>query len=246
MPFETKYFEREGRENLSECIAHSLEACVEFRSKTLVIFTATGHGIYAALTAKSQRSEFSEIRLVAVTFPTEYVKKPVLADDDETKKIFASLGVPVVSSHLPFSPIAVEGEAEAATRSVPRRVLSIFGGGTALCVEAIAMARDQAAIGHQELVVSATADTAILASATTSGKLFDPAEGMIVHRFLCKPMTYEHTRPHQFPGRREQLPPPVEAVVPGVEAVVPGRAVEPAKSKKATALEKPKAEKPTE
>src|SRR5271168_2335221 len=69
--YPTEYFLQEGKGNLARCLQASFEAAVAHNIKKIVIFTSAGQGVMAALQDYCSQERFSDIELIAVTFPSQ-------------------------------------------------------------------------------------------------------------------------------------------------------------------------------
>jgi hypothetical protein len=190
------YFLQEGRENLTECLEVAFKAAVNHKIKKIIIFTAEGLGVQVALDEFCSKSEFSHIKLVAVTFPvgqpfTDVDGNPLTVEiGQESKTRFRNAGVPIVRAHMPFDPISpphlhrgVLGQ----DLSLVASALNVFGGSMSLCVQAVVIACDAGAVARAEHVIALTSDTAILAQATPTTHILTE---LAIREVLCKPVIY--------------------------------------------------------
>jgi hypothetical protein len=207
---QTTYFLQEGRENLDDCLKIAFQAAIAHRIKKIVIFTAHGDGVKLALEKFCAKEVYSEIQLVAVTFPagktfTNRNDEPVAVNiPDELVQLFDESKVPLVRANLPFDAV----EPSAAWRTVVGRgfnllgeTLNMFCGSMSLCVQAVALACDAGHVELGEHVISMTSDTAILATATVTRKMLSE---MVIREILCKPVVLTI-------GRKENQALPVPA-----------------------------------
>jgi uncharacterized protein len=190
----TTYFLQEGRENLEDCLKIAFQAAIAHDVRKIVIFTAYGEGVKAALDNFCSRDEYAQIQVVAVTFPagktfTNENNQPVAATiPDELMRRFEDCDVPLVRANLPFDAV----EPSAAWRTVVGRgfnllgeTLNMFCGSMSLCVQAVSLACDAGYLELGEHVVSMTSDTAILVTATVTRKMLSE---MVIREVLCKPV----------------------------------------------------------
>jgi len=179
---------------MRECLKVAFQAAKQQNISKLVIFTARGEGVRIALEEFCSLDEYKSIRLVAVTFPVgkrfTNPDKTVLsvAIDEANEALFRVAGVPIIKAHMPFDPITPlsykQGGNLGQDLSLIGEALNIFGGSMSLCVQAILMACDAGAVGIAEHVVAATSDTAILAQAACTSRLFGQ---LVIREILCKP-----------------------------------------------------------
>jgi hypothetical protein len=190
----TTYFLQEGRENLEDCLKIAFQAALAHRVRKIVIFTAHGYGVKLALDKFCSREAYSQIQLVAVTFPAGKTfgnrnNQPVTVSiSEELTRHFNESRVPLVRANLPFDavePSAAWGTVVGRGFNLLGETLNMFCGSMSLCVQAVALACDA---GHLELgehVISMTSDTAILATATVTRKMLSE---MVIREVLCKPV----------------------------------------------------------
>ena len=198
----TLYFEREGRQNLPHVLNRVKSAFrrrEDIRSCKIVIFTAAGEGPAIAYNRLKQYRP----KIIAVTFPPGFlvrekddegniIEAPVRISDD-LKKFFDGVGVVVLSARLPFD--GFDG-AESIRRDMKliKDVLSLFGGGFSLCVQAVLQACDMGAISVGEKVVVVTGDCAALVTASNTTKFLSGEDGLSINEILCKPRNLSITR----------------------------------------------------
>lgn len=186
------YFAREGRENLPECLRLSFEAAVAHALDTIVIFTAFGAGVTAALQDFKSIPEYSHIKIVAVTFPvgfgvtSEGKEAPPQFPESEIRR-YGDIGVPFVRAHMPFEPIQTYHRDRgilAQDLSIVGNALGIFGGSMSLCVQAVLMACDAGEISPGEHVVVLTSDTSLIVRAAPTSRFLSD---LIIRQLICKP-----------------------------------------------------------
>jgi hypothetical protein len=195
----TTYFDGEGRDSMTECVNCSLDWCVRADLGTVVIFTGTGDGPLYAAKELLALDKYSHLRLVAVTPPSgrEYRVNPgdpaspvVRAGiNPAIREELLSLGISVVSAHLPFKEISVGRERRSEWSRVAE-AYGVLGGGFSLCVQAILMACDAGAVESGERVVVAAADTALVAIASRTESFLSPVDGLLVEHIVCRPLRY--------------------------------------------------------
>ena len=196
------YFEREGRQNLTHVLSRVKSAFgrrEDIRCCKIVIFTAAGEGPALAYNRLKQYRP----KIIAVTFPPGFsvrerddegkiTETPVRLSDD-LKRFFDGVGVDVLSARLPFD--GFDG-AESIKRDMKliKDVLSLFGGGFSLCVQAVLQACDMGAIRIGEKVVAVTGDCAALVTASNTAKFLSGEDGLSINEILCKPRNLSLTR----------------------------------------------------
>jgi hypothetical protein len=189
-PSPITYFEREGRANLQDVIKalkKTLAARPELQSKKIVFFTAIGEG--PAL-AYNHLIQFRP-KIIAITFSPQFYFThndekihPKISDDLEA--FFRGVGIPVITSRLPFDSITGL-DAHNKQCELVREVLSMVGGGLALCVQAVLQACDHGLVEPGELVFGVSGDFAVLVSAAPTSKFLSKDGGLAVHEIICKP-----------------------------------------------------------
>jgi hypothetical protein len=199
------YFREEGKGNLHECLVASMESVVRFGLSKLVIFTAKGDGLDAALRLKEVRPEFDQIQLVGVTFPQGKVfpgREGVHLStrfEPQLLEELANARVPLVRARLPFDPIwrnYPTSSTVAQELSSFGGVLNIFGGGMSLCVQASLMACDAGYVDWGEHIVVMSADTSVLLQAAPTDHFMTD---LIVREIVCKPIFLTVTRKEEAP-----------------------------------------------
>jgi len=193
------YFSEEGRRNLDEVlkVLHKLlKKREELRVCKIVFLTAFGEG---PAKAYGKLSEFMP-KIVAVTFPRSFVIKrgdawyhPEISDN--LRKFFDGVGIEVLVPHtLPFDTIeAMDGHNQQV--QLVRDVLSIFGGGFSLCVQAVMLACDAGHVEMGDSVIAVTGDVAALITASTTRSFLNKERGISVDEIFCKPRKLTIVRP---------------------------------------------------
>jgi hypothetical protein len=190
--YTTEYFLQEGKENLARCLHVTFEAAAAHNIKKLIIFTSAGKGVMMALQEYCSKERFSDIQLIAVTFPSQTqftVGEPsehtIPTNDCE---FFAARRVPIVRAHLPFDPIKSHYKGQGILGqdfSLIGNALRIFCGSMSLCVQAVLMASDAGHVGLGEHVLAMTSDTSILVRAAGTSRFLTD---LIVREIICKPV----------------------------------------------------------
>jgi hypothetical protein len=198
------YFLHEGKENLRHCLQLSFEAALRHDITRLIIFTGMGEGVKIALQEYLTRPEYSNIKLVAVSFPQGKVATPVNSEDLE---LFGANHIPFIRAHLPFDPIhgTYHERGIGQGLSLLGSVLEAFAGSMNLCVQAALMACDAFAIEAGEHAIALSADTSILVrTCPTCDFLTD----FIVREIVCKPaiLTISKKEDRQQEAQEEAVP----------------------------------------
>ncbi len=197
-----RYFETEGKHNLAlviDTLRVALRKREGLRSRKLIFFSAEGQG--PALAYNRLREFHPDI--IAVTFPPGFtvkikneegadLEKPV-AISEELTGFFRGVGIRVLTGRLPFDEIASADHIDRG-RELIKDVLSLFGGGFSLCIQAVLQACDMGAVEIGEQVIAVSGDCAALVTASTTEKFLSPREGLAINEILCKPRNLSLTR----------------------------------------------------
>jgi hypothetical protein len=183
----------------------------------VVVFTADGEGPVRLADSLSG----SGVSIIAVTFSHGQVVRVGEGDaasearppavSEEVKALLASRNIPLVSAHVPFHEIILPGTRDSKLLAI-RHVLSMFGIGMRICVQAVLMATDAGHVDPLEEVISMSADTAIVATGCPTYLLFHPEKGLQVKEVICKPLqrdavgTREPNPKTEENGRQEATP----------------------------------------
>jgi uncharacterized protein len=227
----TTYFMQEGRENLPECLKLAFNAAKKQNITKILIFTSRGEGVRMALENFSSQADYQHIQIIAVTFPegkafTDAAGKPMRVEIlPANQELFRDRGVLLVKAHLPFDPIvpvARQGGVLGQDLSLVGDALDILGGSMSLCVQAVLLACDSGAVMLGEHVIALTSDTAILAQAASTSRMFGE---LVIREVLCKPAILTISKKEiadrvpvqselDAPGEQPKLgPAPVDAAV---------------------------------
>jgi hypothetical protein len=196
------YFEQEGRQNLSKVLTTVKSAFrkrEDIRACKIIIFTAVGEGPALAYNKLKQYGP----KIIAVTFPPGFsikkkgndgneIESPICLSD-QLRQFFAGVGVTVLSSKLPFEGFE-EADSINQQMKLIKDVLSLFGGGFSLCVQAVLQACDMGAISIGEKVVVITGDCAALVTASNTARFLSADGGLSINEILCKPRNLSVTR----------------------------------------------------
>ncbi|MGH2639181.1 MAG: hypothetical protein ACRDF4_07885 [Rhabdochlamydiaceae bacterium] len=195
------YFEREGRQNLAD-VLHIVKRAIRkhsyLRSCKLIIFTAMGEGPALAY----NRLKEYDPKIIAVTFPPGFTLKrreegstiefsPQISD--KLRKFFDGVGVTVLTGRLPFDGMDGADSIKHQMKLI-KDVLSLFGGGFALCVQAVLQACDTGAVRIGEKVIAISGDCAAIMTASTTAKFLSAEQGLSINEILCKPSNLSLTR----------------------------------------------------
>jgi hypothetical protein len=190
--YPTAYFLKEGKENLSRCLQATFAAAAAHNIKKVIIFTSAGRGVMAAIQDYCSQGQYSEIELIAVTFPsqTEFSsgEPSEYTIPSETCEYLAKWNIPIVRAHLPFDPIRSHYQGHGILGqdfSLIGNALRIFCGSMSLCVQAVLMASDAGHVALGEHVIAMTSDTSILVRAAGTSRFLTD---LIVREILCKPV----------------------------------------------------------
>jgi hypothetical protein len=190
--YPTEYFLQEGKENLSRCLQATFEAALAHNIQKIIIFTAAGQGVRMAIEDYRSQDRFSEIQIIAVTFPSQIefsVGEPAEHSiQPDMYEYLAVQHVPIVRAHLPFEPIRSHHEGHGILGqdfSLIGNALRIFCGSMSLCVQAVLMASDAGHVDFGEHVIAMTSDTSILVRAAGTSRFLTD---LIVREIICKPV----------------------------------------------------------
>lgn len=190
------YFDDEGRANLDETLSIVAARMRKPGVDAVVIFTLDG----VAAVKLSKMLPRNKRRIVATSFPayhshfdedgngvdSKFIQHPELVG--ELQKV----GIPLVMGNLPLSDIITPRSEDPKLAGI-RNALRLFGGGTSLCVQAVTMATDAGYISPGDRVITFSADTALVVTATSTAFMFHPVLGMKIEEILCKPINMSIT-----------------------------------------------------
>jgi hypothetical protein len=159
----------------------------ELRDLRCVIFTATGEG--PAL-AYAELHEFDP-RIIAVTFPPDFTAmkgKEIVYPriSEKLRRFFQGINIPVITDRLPFDQLEGVRMHNDEMRII-NDVLSVFGGGFSLAVQAVLSACDHGEIAMGERVIAITGDTASVITTSNTRKFLSKDAGLVINEILCKP-----------------------------------------------------------
>jgi uncharacterized protein len=190
--YPTEYFLEEGKGNLTRCLHATFEAAAAHNIKKVIIFTSAGQGAIMALQDYCSQERFADIKLIAVTFPSQTQFSVGDPSEHTIPKnvcdIFAAKNIPIVRAHLPFDPIPAHYKGHGLLGqdfSLIGNALRIFSGSMSLCVQAVLMASDAGHVDLGEHVIAMASDTSILARAAATSRFLTD---LIVREIICKPV----------------------------------------------------------
>jgi hypothetical protein len=108
-------------------------------------------------------------------------------------------------------------------------VLSLFGGGFAVCVQAVLQACDQGVIEQGEKVIAIAGDTAAVMTASTTRGFLSRESGFSINEILCKArkLTIARGAPakavEQTKNLFEQIPTPLLKAAPAQQPTLIGK-----------------------
>lgn len=194
------YFEREGRENLAavlKLLRRTLRKRPDLRGAKIVVFTAVGEG---PVLAYSLLAEFDP-KIIAVTFPPNFsvehgdrTFQPRI--ESKLRNFFQGVDIKVLTGRLPFD--KMEGvPSHNGCVGLIRDVLTLFGGGFSLIVQAVLQACDSGEVAPGEMVIGMAGDSAAVVTAATTERFLAREGGLVINEVLCKPrhLTVSRTKP---------------------------------------------------
>jgi len=150
------------------------------------MFTAIGEGPALAYNFLQEYDP----KIIAVTSPPGfYVKrgeeKLFPRIPPKLQAFFNGVGVAVITSRLPFD--AMDGaDAHNEQMNLIRRVLSLFGGGFSICVQAVLQACDHGVVEQGEKVIAVAGDCAAVMTASMTKDFLSRDRGLSINEILCK------------------------------------------------------------
>jgi hypothetical protein len=189
---EILYYLREGQSNLDETLDASFKAAAKYGIKYIVIFCGQGQGIIKAIDNYLPNELYSNIKLIAATFP----RNIRLSDGtrfnlpSDVKKRLKKLSIPIVrltNNDLKKNIVKKSG---ISLRKI-KIICSMLGGGFPLCIEGAVAACEKGIVRAGECVIAMSADTAMII--TTSDIKYFPG-AFVIREILCKPAILDITR----------------------------------------------------
>ncbi len=177
---ETYYYKFKGEVNTEHVIKVAVQRALEVGASALIVASETGRS--ALKVAKTLKSLSTDLKLVVVTHPPSETWGPLgkipigLRHPRNVKalKCLESLGAIIVQGTRPLAPPSRSvGWEQPLPEVIIDKVLSIFGQGIKIAIEASLMATDAGAVNRGDIVVSLGGtfkglDAAIVAKTTYS------------------------------------------------------------------------------
>ncbi len=163
-------------------------------------------------------------KIIAVTLPPDFSvvrngQKVSPHIPPKAMAFFDGVGIPVIRARLPFD--KMEGAtAHNDQMTLITRVLSLFGGGFAYCVQAVLQSCDHGLVGIGEKVIAICGDCAAVVTASTSAKFLTRDDGLAINEIICKPrnLTIARGEPAAAVEQTKSL---FDQAVPQLKAPVP-------------------------
>lgn len=180
------YFERPGGDNTEETLNLARRRAEELGIRDIVVATTGGHtGVRAS-------EIFKGFNLVLVTHQTGYKEPGIQELTEDNRKIIERNGGRILTCMHTF--LGVERAIKTAFNTaypveIMAQTLRLFGQGTKVAVEVVAMAADAGMVPVDRDVIGVGgtakgADTALVIKPANSTKIFD----MIIREIIAKPM----------------------------------------------------------
>lgn len=208
--YQIVYFDREGRANLPDVIRvvkQKLKSREELRALKVVVMTAEGEG---PLLAYNSFATYDP-KIIAVTFPLAFATKrkdgthiqPRITE--RLRKFFAGVGISViVPDTFPFDHIeGMDGHNQQV--KLAKDAITLFGGGFAICVQAVLKACDAGAVESGERVIAIGGDCAGLFTASTTAKFLSRDGGLSINEIFCKARNLTIARPIPAPQKQPMV-----------------------------------------
>lgn len=186
------YFDDEGRSHMKQAARLAAKRGKELAVENYVVFTRDGSGAIELLKHLKGTG-----RVIATTFPYRQTVHTLESgglqertSDTLSAQAIAELaeaGVRLVRGTAPFTEsFFIPGVSDPKLEGI-RYALQLLSSGLHLCVQAVTMAVDAGEIEPGVEVISMSADTAIVAKASSTRYLFHPQVGMEIREIICKP-----------------------------------------------------------
>jgi hypothetical protein len=182
------YYDKRGAENTERTLEIAKKAAIGRGIKHIVVASTRGDtGVQAA-----QMMKDSGINLVVVGHSTGHREAGQQLMDMEKKKAMEDLGTKVClgTDVLTSFPTAHRAKGRSSEESLIAAALRMFGAGTKVCVEIVAMATDANLIPVEDVIAVAGsaqgADTAVIIAANSTNQFFD----IKVREILAKPRDF--------------------------------------------------------
>lgn len=186
------YFEEEGRSNLPQVlrvVKRVFGKRPDLKDCKIVFFTAIGEGPALAFNILREYDP----KIIAVTLPPDFSVKR--GDErlypripEKLQAFFTGVGIKVITGRMPFD--AMKGaDAHNQQMQLIRDVLSLFGGGFSVCVQAVLQACDHGLVDQGEKVVAIAGDCAAVMTASMTKNFLSKEQGLSINEILCKART---------------------------------------------------------
>jgi hypothetical protein len=182
------YFEKAGKENTQKTLQIAKEEAIKRGISHMVVASTFGDTALAA----AELLEGTGIKLVVVTHNTGIREPGLQTFDPEIKKKIESLGGKVHTGTMVLRGLgaALKERSNQSHEQIVADTLRIFGQGTKVVVEIVAMSADAGLIPFSDVIaVGGTgrgADTAAIIKANSSNKFFD----IKLREYLVKPRDF--------------------------------------------------------
>jgi len=182
------YFERAGKENTQKTLQIAKEEAIKRRINHIVIASTFGDTALAA----AQMLIGTGINLVVVTHNTGIREPNLQTFDQETRKKIENMGGKVHTGTMVLRGLgtALKERGSQSYEQIVADTLRIFGQGTKVVVEIVAMSADAGLIPFSDVIAVAGtgrgADTAAVIKANSSNRFFD----IKLRKYLVKPYDF--------------------------------------------------------
>ena len=183
-----KYFEKAGKENTLETLQIAKEVALERGITHIVVASTFGDTALAA----AELLKGTGIKLVAVTHNTGIREPGIQTFDPEIKKKIENLGGNVHTGTMVLRGLgtALKERSNESYEQIVADTLRIFGQGTKVIIEIVAMSADAGLIPFSDIIAVAGtgrgADTAAIVKTNSSNKFFD----IKLREYLVKPRDF--------------------------------------------------------
>ena len=182
------YFEQQGRDNTEKTLQIAKEEALKREIKYLVVASTSGRtGVQAA-----QMLQDTDIKVIIVAHSTGLREPGEQLFEEATRKEIEALGAVVFigTDTLTGMAIAMRNKGAFSEETLISNVLRMFGQGTKVGVEIVAMATDANLIPVSDVIAVAGtgrgADTALIIAANSTNRFFD----IKVREILAKPRDF--------------------------------------------------------
>lgn len=184
-----RYFSKPGGKNTKAVLEAVSRRARELSIKNVLLATCSGRTAFEALKILP-----SDLRLIAVTHVTGYVKPDFQELGDEDRKELEAKGVTVLTCQHAFGGVGRGVRNKLGTYQVDEIIaytLRLFGQGVKVAIELALMAADAGLVRTDEDIISVGgtargADTAVVLQPSNSSRFFD----LKVKEIICKPAQF--------------------------------------------------------